>query len=766
LHQALGLFRALGDRASEGIVLNNLGEVARSLGRLPEALGDHEEALGIFRQLGDRAAEGAVLRNLGEVAAGLDRLEDALRYLEGAAAIARELDDRAAEGAVLNDLGQVAMRMDQPDWARAYLELAIAIARDLGDRASEGIVLNNLGEVARSLDRLPEALGYHEEALGIFREVGDRAAEGVVLGNLGVVSSRVGRSQEALAYYEEAIGIEEDPRATIRGDDLRLTRAGDPYRAYASLLSEQGEGPRALQVAERAKARTFVELLEKMRAPGPTVPADVPEATTRTRRNGILAGADPELREGEQRLLGELGAVRRGLLAQHVRPATERSAAVVHELATREQEIQQAYQANQAEIRVRTPRYASLTQPETWDVSEVQNELLDEHTALLEYVLGDDRSLLFCALKDDFEVFSLPGREGIEQQVRELRVAVAHGLHAYPHGHELYTQLVEPTEELIDGKDLLICPDGALHYLPFSLLLTEPSGADAEADLDEVPAFDFPNLPYLVRSYATAYAPSVTVAGLLHRELNARERSYDGELAAFADPVGLGVVGGSGSGAAHATNPLKAALAPPWASLAPIPSTADEIWQVAGLVSAPAVRGARPERYDDARVSLRTAGEATKDEVAALTSGERRFRFLHIASHGVVDTDTPQFSSLVFSPGKGGDPFWQTFEIFNANVPSELVCLSACETGLGKIVSGEGIVGLTRAFLYAGAAAVCVSLWKVAEESSPRLMECFYGRLLAGEPTARSLQQAQLKLLDEGLYTHPYWWAPFVVVGE
>ena len=120
----------------------------------------------------------------------------------------------------------------------------------------------------------------------------------------------------------------------------------------------------------------------------------------------------------------------------------------------------------------------------------------------------------------------------------------------------------------------------------------------------------------------------------------------------------------------------------------------------------------------------------------------------------------------MFSPGPEGDPFWRTFEIFNARIPSELVVLSACETGLGKIVSGEGIVGLTRAFLYAGAPTVCVSLWKVADESSPPLMRSFYEAILAGESKGRALQAAQRGMLDEGLYAHPYWWAPFVVVGE
>jgi len=154
-------------------------------------------------------------------------------------------------------------------------------------------------------------------------------------------------------------------------------------------------------------------------------------------------------------------------------------------------------------------------------------------------------------------------------------------------------------------------------------------------------------------------------------------------------------------------------------------------------------------------------------EVTALASGGHSYRFFHIASHGLLDAEKPQFSGLVFTPdAAGGDPFWRTFEIFNARIPSELAVLSACETGLGKLVSGEGIFGLTRAFLYAGAPAVCVSLWKVADKSSPHLMSAFYEVILAGQSPAGALRAAQQKLDGQRRFAHPYWWAPFVVVGK
>lgn len=149
-----------------------------------------------------------------------------------------------------------------------------------------------------------------------------------------------------------------------------------------------------------------------------------------------------------------------------------------------------------------------------------------------------------------------------------------------------------------------------------------------------------------------------------------------------------------------------------------------------------------------------------------LTSGKSTYRFLHIATHGLLNMDEPQFSGLLFSPEGGQDNYWKTFEIFQSHIPADTVVLSACETGLGKVVRGEGLIGLTRAFLYAGAARVCVSLWKVADVSTPDLMRFFYQSMLQGQDAATSLRTAQLQLLEEGVFTHPFYWGAFVMVGS
>lgn len=770
LDAALTRKRELVDRAGEGNTLNNLGVIHVSLGRPLEALAYFEDALAISHELGDRASESLSLNNVGMHYLRVGNSHEALERFETVLAIKREVRDRIGEGVTLRNLGLAYIGMGRLEEALARFKAALAIAQEMGARESGA--LNNLAMLYRRLRRPQDALELLEQALAKDREVGDRSNEWAALANLGFVYEDVGRREEALAQFEQAIALVEGLRGEILSEELRTSYFVTPsalYAAYVLLLVKSGKRERALHAAEKGRGRVFLELLAEA-------------------QGEVREGVDPELRGEEQRLLSELSTLRERVVGARSQPQEERDPDLISRLQREEQDVERALHTVEARIRAENPRYAALTQPTAWELPDIQEKLLDEDTALLEYVLSDEGSLLFCVLKDGLEVFPLPPKGEIETRVRELRAAVLHGLHRYPHGEELYRDLVAPAAGLIEGKDLLVCADGVLHYLPFSLLLTgppeegdgdgEPPGGrlrgtpgDEEeallekvrADLAPLPAFDFGSLPYLLRRHAISYAPSATVAGMVREEARG-ERSYHADLAALADPRGLG--GEEGVEGEALPLGLQAALTHTRDALEPIPATADEVWALAGLLAGGGLPTEHPERLDRGRLVLRTAGAATKEEVERLTSGERSFRFLHIATHGLLDPEKPQFSGLVFTPRGGKDPFWRTFEIFNARIPSELVVLSACETGLGRMVSGEGIVGLTRAFLYAGAPSVCVSLWKVAEESSPRLMEAFYRRVLAGEPKAVALQGAQLELVEQTPYAHPFWWAPFVLVGE
>jgi tetratricopeptide (TPR) repeat protein len=780
--QALVLHREVRDRRGEGVDLSNLGELYARTGQPEEALQHLREALAIHRQVGNRPAEGSTLNVLGQVHYRLGEFEEAARYFQDGLAVCRVTQNPASEATSLTGLASIYEREGQLPQALEHFQRALTIYRELENRHGEGRALNNVGATYRRLGLAQEALEHFRQALDTLRSVGDRDGESFVLHVMGQVYRDLEQPTEAIRHLEQAIEVAEGLRGEILSEELRtsyFTTIGDLYTEYIALLVAEGQNDRAFEAAERAKARSFLELLVEAQAE-------------------IREGVDPELREEEDRLLRELHVLRRRLIEERSRAETERNTALLEELEGQAQDLERSYQLNQAEIRRRNPRYAALTQPQAWERAQVQAELLDEQTALLEYVLGEKISVLFVVLSDDIAVFTLPPREEIEAQVRELRAAVAWGrIHRYPHGFELYQTLVQPAEHLIEGKSLLIVADGALHYLPFALLLTAPPG-EGEPDaplpegptrflqhsateedrelleavsrkLDPLPPFDFANLPYLLRRHAISYAPSASAAGMLRRE--SRERGehpppYDGQMVAFADPLTEGVEAVEEPGATETGNVLRAALVHTRGSLQRIPFTADEVWTLARMLSGDAPHQERPEAFNDDQVRLQTGAAATKEAIVSVTSGEKRYRFFHVASHGIVDSERPQFSGLVFSPGERRDPYWQTFEIFNARVDSEMVVLSACDTGLGRLVQGEGIVGLTRAFMYAGAPTVCVSLWQVADITTPTFMEALYESILAGRSKAEALREAQLHLLEGGFSAHPFYWAPFVLVGE
>ncbi|HEY6552965.1 MAG TPA: CHAT domain-containing protein, partial [Vicinamibacteria bacterium] len=247
-----------------------------------------------------------------------------------------------------------------------------------------------------------------------------------------------------------------------------------------------------------------------------------------------------------------------------------------------------------------------------------------------------------------------------------------------------------------------------------------------------------------------------------------REGSWDRQLLAFGDPLMPLAAASALLARARAGSDLEFAR--------------PEVVRIAALFEdspdLAAVEAGTLDRFDGRCVSLRLGAEATKEAVESLfdpAAGRGSVRFVHFATHGWADTGRPQFSWLLLAPGPSGDPFWRTLEIFNARIPAELVVLSACESGLGRIVQGEGLLGLARAFFYAGATSLCASLWSVNDEATAGMMASFYRHLLAeqrdggGSPLAKAeaLRRAQLDLLETGgAAAHPSFWSPFVLLGD
>ncbi|HEY7816720.1 MAG TPA: CHAT domain-containing protein, partial [Vicinamibacteria bacterium] len=505
------------------------------------------------------------------------------------------------------------------------------------------------------------------------------------------------------------------------------------YRKVVDLLfrleeSEpaKGHAVEAFQYSERARARAFLDLM------------------TEARMN-VEVGIAPELLTRKRELAQRMSEVQTQLIQAH----SEKAPASM--LADLERELETAdddYLTLSREFRGRFPRYAEIQYPEPARLSEIQ-EMLGERSLLLEYFIGDGGSFLFAIRKRDYEVARLPAASRLSEDVVRLREAVARperaALATYISvAKRLYDQLVLPAKDLALGAtEILVVPDGILHYLPFELLLKTTTSAGLRADPR--------SLPYLVRDHRVSYLPA---AGLLPAITTGEaEASPPMELLALGDPSYDRTTAPSASAGETVTRGVFEG-SEPW-KLRRLAYSRDEVTRIAEL-------------YPPGGVDLLLGEQATEPNIKA-DGRLSRYRIIHLAAHGLLNESRPQFSGLVVSRPHGPsseDGLLQAYEIFNLELRAQLVVLSACETGLGKEIDGEGIVGLTRAFLYAGASAVVVSLWKVADASTAELMVRFHEHL-SGADRSRSeaLRRAQLDLIESGPFAHPYYWAPFVLVG-
>ena len=801
--QALELRKSLGHRREEAMALNNIGQVHYLRGESQQALDFHRQALELRRTLGLRAHEAVSINNIGFVYDWLGEEELALDHYKQALDLFRAAKERHGEASALNNIGAHYLNtLKNPKTALEYYLQALEMRRAMGQRIDEAIMLDNIGHLYKSQGELRKALEYHRQALEIRRAAGHRLGEAASLNNFGSVYFEMGELQQALDFFNQALllhrnlgtrsfealtlyglarierqrgnlaaallhmenslNIIESLRGGVASQDLRssfLAQKQDYYEFYTDLLIQlhqrepsKGHDISALRASERARARSMLELLAEARI-------------------DVEQGVAPELKQRERLINKRITWIQSRLIDVYAQAQPDQSKA-----KTLEEELKQVDEEREqlnSEIRKRHPRYADLQYPAPLELKAIQ-ALLDDQTILLEYALGKDASFLFAVTKNSFAVARLSSDASIASQVKALRATITTRPQRsmvqkqLEHSRKLYRELIEPARKLLPGKrKLIIVPSGILHYLPFEVLL---SSGEARTLATVGPD----RWPYLLKDFAVSYVPS---AGVL-ASLRGRSESPSARktFLAFADPA---YVNDKPTGEPH-----RGAFGDQqsW-KLGRLPESRREVEQISRL-------------YGKDRVSLLLGDDASEENVK--TAGRfRDYRYVHFATHGLLNEDRPPYSGLILSlssranvsastspkPVQTGqqshgvpqpeirnpqseDGLLQVYEIFNLKLNADLVVLSACETGLGKQVKGEGLVGLTHAFFYAGTPSIMVSLWKVQDRSTADLMFSFYQHLDSTKEKTEALRLAKLELIGQNRYAHPYYWAPFVLVGE
>ncbi len=759
--QAIAIYREVKDRSNEGRTLINLGNAYDALGRHEKAIGYHEQATALLREMKDRTAEGVALNNLGISHKNLSRYDTAIGYYEQALAISREVKDRTGEGRALNNLGIAHSSLGSYEKAIGYYEQALAIHREVKNRTGEGRALDNLGIAHEKLGRYEEAIRYSEQALAIRREVKDRAGESYSLNSLARAEFSQGKLLAARTYIEESLKISESLRSDVLSPDSRaslLASVQSSYRLYTDLLmlqhrAEPAKGFDALgvEVSERQRARSLLDLLGEARA-------------------DLRRGVEAALIEREQTLGKQLNdkALTRTTTA-------EQAAALKQEIS----QLENDYERAQAAIRKASPHYAALVQPQPLKLREIQ-QLLDADTLLLEYALGSERSHLWAITKDSLTSFELPKVELIEKDARKVyemltaRSIIKRGETAPQKqkrisqaeaklpaaARELSQTVLGPVAAQLGSKRLVIVADGALQYIPFAMLPDPVVGGRSSVAKNV-------GQPLIV-GHEVITLPSASALSIQRKELAGRQPAPK-MLAVIADPVFDRTDVRFKTTAPEGTDKTQTGLLADTRGLEHIAEISD------GKVVIRRLPFTRQEADGLMALTPKNASFRATDFQASrsnVLSGDlAQYRYVHFATHGLVDSERPGLSALVLSTvdadGKAQDGFLRANDIYNMKLPAELVVLSACQTGLGKEIKGEGLVGLTRGFMYAGARRVVVSLWNVNDKATADLMTKFYQKMLKqGERPAAALRAAQVEMWKQKKWQSPYYWAAFTMQGE
>jgi CHAT domain-containing protein/tetratricopeptide (TPR) repeat protein len=779
---ALASARHLGDRREEAAALNNLGILDERAGDAWSALAYLDEALAGWRELGERSGEATTLENEGLSYTLVGKLVEARAALEQAAGMFRLEGDRRQEAESLVSLGWVRFLEGDAPAARGDLVRALALARAVGDRRGEAVALDRLGSLASGTNDFSQAVSCHRAALALFQAVGDQQSEAHATSNLGQALAqggdaaaglplldraveRLGRlkepSAEAYAHFRRArierrlgrleaarqdleMGLTriESIRDQAQSDDLRMTyldSVHDQYELLVAILMDLHAGQpgagfdrAALFAAERSRARGLLDLVVDARRRGP----------------GIEGSAARRLRAVDESIRG----------AQALAPGANSAGSAAGTAAgdTRLRELLAERQRILVELRHGGVLAAEV--PPILGDEQLEHRLLDDQTVLLVYALGDSQSFVWAVTEQGVASAILPPRATLEAAARRVHLLLAETLlvHARLQAalsvRELSNVLLGPVAAQIAGRRVAVVVDGTLGYVPFAAL-PEPGG-------DDTP---------LIVHHEVVVLPSASVLAAI-RERVARRAPAPQLLAVLADPLlrpadAPPPTPGDGLGTALTRGPRDL----------PSDGAATRSMHDLGLVRLDPLPFSRQEAkailaFAPAAEELGAVGAAANRNLV-VDGHLERFRILHFATHALIHPSVPELSGIVLaSTDRQGRPqpgFLQSYEIADLRLPAELVVLSACRSGLGKELKGEGLYGLTQSFFDAGATRVLVSLWDVGDEPTARLMEIFYRKLLQERLTpAAALRAAQVALRLDPRWAAPYFWAGFELEGD
>jgi CHAT domain-containing protein/tetratricopeptide (TPR) repeat protein len=727
---ALRLSRQIGFTTGEAFHLTTIGDIYLALGNYEKALEFNKDALGVAERYIAKWSREECLNTIGFVYIELQDYARAMTYFKEALEYIRKIGHRREEARCLYNIGVAYFKLGDLPNASEFFSNSLSAASLAGKKVIQAQNYNRLGDLFREQGSWDKSKDSYELAQAVGREIGQPNAIWEAYAGLGALYAAQKEIPPAIENYKKAVGIIEDLRVQLllREYSSGFFKSKIPiYEALVGLLFEESEKkPSAgileecLYYAEKAKARSFLDDLQKARIDSSSLPREKVDELEQISRK--ISHLSAELNDGS------LSPIDRAGLQERLGKAEDE------------------YQLFTETTRAENPGYSRVVSSEPCRLPEIRKKLLNRETGIVEYFVGEENIYTFFITAGDLSIRRLTPPESrrtlrlVGNYIGLLSSREITNADVVPAGRRLYDALIGAAgRECLSGtRNIIFIPDRALYYLPFETLV--PGAPDGSG---RAPS------RFLLEDYGISYAPSAsTLVSILEHKERTQAKA---DLLSIGSPS-LGRTGDTG----RAENAGKDLLSEYYLEkrfvLNPLAYASREMEAISKLM-APGSR------------RIVAGAEATEERVKKLPlSG---YKILHFATHSLLDEMVASRSALVLSEDarSGEDGFLQAREIYNLELNADLVVLSACQTAGGKMEKGEGIQGLSRAFFCSGSRSVVASLWNVNDESTSYFMKTFYGFLTEGKTKQEALRLTKIRMCGSGDW-RPYHWAAFVLIGE
>ncbi|MFC2167968.1 CHAT domain-containing protein [Acidobacteriota bacterium] len=721
--EALYIFRETKNITDESNCLGNISDIYIQLGNYEKALQNLTDVLSIDRQIGEDLYVAMDLNNIGVIyrkkglqTGGSEDLLKALQAFEEGLFISRRILDKKIQVQCLGNMGTVYTDLKKFSEAQRYMFMGLEIAESLNDKEEVATILLNLGTVYSKQEKFQQASELFDRALDLAYQINDKTILLEAHAKIGLAFKEMNNYSSALAHFNKSIELIEDIRSKIHLEELKASYFGsderiDSYYNLVDLLFQMSQKypdqnflKDAFETMEKAKARAFLDRLELSR---------------------IEIGRDinQDFSDKENTLMEKISNINSLLIKPGLDQAQKQK--YLNQLNEYEQELETLSR----KIRLNSPSYANLKQLLPVSLEEAQDSLPNRSTAYFAYTIGKNCSYSFVITKERIDVFEIPSADILRAEVNHyLQVITDKDNLNFQSGYKLFSLLVQPGLDQEINRIIFI-PDDILHFLPFETLQTQ-----------------YEELRWLVQDYRISYIPSITSFREILLRKTGKNRKKD--ILSFGSPYFGEYEGIDSSDISSSPNDTRNDF-----RLNPLRYSQMEVEKIAAL-------------FKKNKRDVYLGEEATETSLKRADLSD--YKIIHFATHGLIDNRNPARSSIVLSlrDQSSEDGFLQMREVFDLKMNANLVVLSACQTGLGQFIKGEGIEGINRAFFYAGASSVLMSLWAVNDQASYQFMQRFYTHLRSSDSIVDALWRSKTEMINSKALSHPFYWAGFVVSGK